>query len=74
MPERTWPELSEELSRKALTVMDDAIHRHLVDGDLTRRELRLVTDAVVDCISGLVPTDVLNAVYSVRKDLDLDER
>lgn len=68
-----WPELQEELSRKALEVLNKRVHEHLVEAKLSERELRLVVDSVYDTISGLVPWDVAEIVYAVRKDLELHE-
>lgn len=68
-----WPEMQEELARKALEVLDQRVHQHLVEATLSERELRLVVDSIYDTISGLVPWDVANLVYGVRKDLDLHE-
>ena len=70
---KEWPELQEELARKALEVLDQRVHQHLVEAKLTERELRLVVDSVYDTISGLVPWEVSNLVYAVRKDLNLHE-
>lgn len=69
--ELSWPELSAELSRKALTVISDSAHKHLVDGELSARELRLIVDAVYDTVSGLIDWDAANVIYAVRKDLEL---
>jgi hypothetical protein len=71
--ESDWPAHSEELSRKALTVLEGAIHNHLVEGTLTERELRLVVDTLVDTVQGLVPHDVTDTIYAVRKDLELSK-
>lgn len=70
---KEWPELQEELARKALEVLDQRVHQHLVEAKLSERELRLVVDSLYDTISGLVPWEVANLLYSVRTDLDLKE-
>jgi hypothetical protein len=66
-----WAELSEELARKALDVMHRAAHATLVDETMTPHELRIVIDTLTDTISGLVDRDVLDTIYSVRKELEL---
>lgn len=68
-----WPSHSEELSRKALTVLEKGIHDHLVEGTLTERELRLVVDTLVDTVQGLVPHEVTDTIYRVRKELELSK-
>lgn len=73
MAERSWPELGEELSRKALETVEQALHAHLVEGDMTDRELRLVVDAVCDTIQGLVPPKAFDVIYAIRKELGLDK-
>ncbi len=66
-----WLEHSEELSRKALDVFERAVHQTLVEATMTRAELRIVVDTLSDTISGLVPRDVLDAIYGSRKELEL---
>lgn len=66
-----WPDLSEELARKALTVFESATYDHLVRGDLSKHDLRLVVDTLTDTISGLVTKDVLDTIYGARQELDL---
>lgn len=68
-----WPELQEELARKALEVLGQRVHQHFIEATLSKRELRLVVDSIYDTISGLVPWEVANLVYDVRKDLKLDD-
>lgn len=68
-----WPSHSEELSRKALTTLEKGIYDHLVEGTLTERELRLVVDTLVDTVQGLVPNDVTDTIYRVRKEMELSK-
>jgi hypothetical protein len=65
-----WPSHSEELSRKALDVFMRAVYKHQ-EFKMTGSELRIVIDTLVDTISGLVPRDVLDTIYSARKELGL---
>lgn len=66
-----WPDLSDELSRKALTVFESATYDHLVKGGLSKHDLRIVIDTLTDTISGLVSKDVLDTIYGARQELDL---
>jgi hypothetical protein len=66
-----WPDLSQELARKSLDVFERALHRHLVEHDMTSGELRIVVDTLTETISGLVAHDVLDTIYSARKELNL---
>lgn len=66
-----WPDLSEELARKSLDVFERALHKHLVDHELSSNELRIVVDTLTDTISGLVTGDVLDTIYGARKELHL---
>jgi hypothetical protein len=68
---QTWPDFSDELSRKALDTFERAVHRRLVVGDMTADELRIVVDTLTDTISGLVPKDVTDTIYGARKELGL---
>jgi len=70
-PPDEWATCSDELSRKALDVFGNAVYDHLVEGALTKKEMRLVVDTLTDCISGLVPKDVLDTIYGARKELEL---
>ena len=64
-----WPEHSEELARKSLETLQRAVHRNMVEHTLTDEELRLVADTLVDTVIGLVPMEVTNVIYDVRKGL-----
>lgn len=68
---KTWFELQDELARKALEVMDARLHQHLVTGEISKREMWLITDTVYDTISGLVPWETADLIYAIRKDLEL---
>lgn len=69
--ERKWPELSEELSRKALDVVHDCVHRYLVDKTMTKAELKAATDAVYNTITGLADWQAARLIEAVQKELDL---
>ena len=64
---KSWPELQEELARKVIDVLNDRVHMATVTGTITSNELRLVSDALYDAVSGLVPWDIANLVYQVRE-------
>jgi hypothetical protein len=66
---RSWPELQEELSRKALETLQGAMHR-FDEGELDKAGLILVVNTIVDTIQGLVPWDVTDTIYAVRKELE----
>lgn len=61
-----WPELGEELARKSLEKLEEALQRH-ARGKITRRELFLVTDALYDASIGLIDKEASNAIYAVRQ-------
>lgn len=69
--ERTWPELSEELSRKALDVVTDCVHRYLVEKTMTKGELKAATDAVYNTITGLADWNAARIIEKVQKELGL---
>jgi len=65
---REWPELGEELGRKALDVVADRVSR-MDDKELSERELWLIADAVYDTIAGLASWEDANVVYTIRNGL-----
>lgn len=67
--DRSWPELGEELARKALETLQEALHKHLVEGTMSERELRIVVDTITDTTMGLIAKDVTDTIYAVRKGL-----
>lgn len=71
-PEKTWPELGEELGRKVIDVLHDRLWE-LNQGKITDKEMLLIANSLYDSISGLVPWDVANIVYSVREELTISE-
>lgn len=64
-----WPTHSQELSRKALETLERAVHKNVVEQTMTDDELWLVADTLVDTVQGLVPADVTDTIYGVRKGL-----
>lgn len=60
--------MSEEIGRKALDLVADRVAR-MDAGELTERELWLITDAVYDTIAGLASWDDANIIYGVRNGL-----
>lgn len=66
-----WPELSDELARKAIETTHALVHKHLVEAEIDEKQLRVAVDAIYDIVSGLVPWDIANMIYAVRKDLGL---
>lgn len=71
MTERSWPEMGEELGRKALEGLDRRIAQH-AHGTISDRELWLAVDSLYDAITGLVDWDVANVLYQVRQSLGVD--
>jgi hypothetical protein len=65
----SWPELGEELARKALDTLADALARHEMEL-ITDRELDIVVNTITDTTMGLIPKDVTNTIYAVRKELE----
>ena len=65
----TWPSHSNELARKALDTLHAAIFDYS-EGVIGDRELRIIVDTLVDTVMGLVPMEVIETIYAVRKDLE----
>jgi hypothetical protein len=61
-----WPTFSEELSRKAMEKLNDAVHRR-GENLLNDGEVFLIADTLLDLVMGLVPFDVTDTIDSVRK-------
>lgn len=68
MVEKTWPELGEELGRKALDVISVNASK-LANSEITEREMWLICDAVYDCMTGLTTWEDANVVYAIRNSL-----
>jgi hypothetical protein len=68
-PERSWPELQEELARKALETLQQALHQ-VDEGELSEDQLLIVVNTLVETIQGLVPWDVTDTIYAVRKAIE----
>lgn len=66
---RSWPELGEELGRKALDVMETTLVRYQ-DGELSREEVILVVNTIFDTISGLAKWEITDGIYQIRKELE----
>lgn len=67
MTSKSWPELTEELARKALDVVYDRAHR-MSEGELSAREMSLIASAVYDTITGLVPWDDANIIAAIAEE------
>lgn len=67
MIEKSWPELSEELSRKCMDVLVRRAH-DLEQGEITKEQFFVAADAIYDTVSGLVPWDVADVIAQVRKE------
>jgi hypothetical protein len=66
--ERSWPSLGEELARKALETLHEAAHKNST-GELSDQELVLVVNTITDLTMGLIPKEISNLIYQVRKEL-----
>ena len=64
-----WPTMQEELSRKSLETLHHYMHAHS-EGKLTDKGLILIVNVITDCTMGLVPKDVSDTIYQVRKALE----
>lgn len=69
MSDREWATMQEELSRKSLETLSAYAHRHFVEGEITPAEMRVVVDVLTDITQGLVPKEVSDVIYAVRKEL-----
>ena len=65
---RGWPELQEELARKAIETVQRFDHLHSA-GTISDETFYHVADAIYDCITGLAPWDVANIIYAVRQEM-----
>lgn len=64
-----WSTCSDELSRKALATLETWMTRHDA-GEITKRELWLVCDALFDTVSGLANWEsCADVIYAVRQSL-----
>lgn len=61
-----WPTCAEELTRKALDKLHEAVWRH-TRKMISARELFLVSDTLYDACIGLTPHDVTDVIYKVRQ-------
>jgi len=50
-----WATISDELSRKSLSVLETYVHKYVVDKTVTAKELIMICDCLYDTVSGLVP-------------------
>ena len=61
-----WPEHSDELARKVLTVAHDRMHQCLVENQFDQATLKLILRSLYDTVEGLVSfpdcADVLVAI------------
>lgn len=63
-----WPEHSEELARKSLETLHRAMYER-TEGNIGDGELWIVINTLCDTIQGLVPQEVFDTIYGVRKEL-----
>jgi hypothetical protein len=61
-----WPTLGEELARKSLALIEKRLAQQQ-RGQITRRELWLVADALSEVMQGLAPAAAFEIVYGVRQ-------
>jgi hypothetical protein len=69
MSNSEWATHSEELSRKALNTLEQALH-DFSEGDLTAQQVILIVNTLDSTIRGLVPNEVVETIYQVRKALE----
>lgn len=68
MSEKTWPELGQELARKAVEVLHDRLFKHS-DGQISTATMFEIADALYDSVAGLVDWEVADMIYAVRNEL-----
>lgn len=66
---KSWPELAEELSRKALDVINDRAFK-FGEGQLSAREMNLIASAVYDTVTGLIPWEDARIIQEVADETD----
>ncbi|MCP1539980.1 hypothetical protein [Methylorubrum extorquens] len=67
-PQSEWATMKEEIARKAMQAVQDAVHKHACH-IITERELWLVIDALFDTTHGLVDPDTSAILYGARQEL-----
>ena len=67
--EKTWSEISKEIARKAIDTVSDLVFK-ADNNEIDRKQLSVAVGAVYDTISGLVPWDIAELIYNIKKDVD----
>ena len=65
---KEWPELAEELGRKAIENLNGYMTKFEA-GEISQRELWLVSDAIYDTITGLASWEDAKIIYAIRQSL-----
>lgn len=68
-----WPTLGEELSRKAITALENIVEKYKND-EASRDQVLAVVDALYTTISGLAPWDATNIIIDIGKRVAAGER
>jgi hypothetical protein len=63
-----WPELGEELARKAMERISNDLHRYQ-DGEITASRLWITADSLSEVTQGLIDNETWNAIYAVRGEM-----
>ena len=63
-----WPSHAQELSRKALTLLERQVQRN-ADNDLSVKELCLVAETIYDVTEGLTPRNVSDTILAIIKEI-----
>lgn len=63
-----WKEFSSELARKAVEQVSIVSYKY-DHNEITREQAMIAADIIYDLTSGLVPWDVADLAYNLRKEL-----
>ena len=67
-PKSEWATMQDEITRKALQVVQEAMTKQEA-GTITERELWCIVDALFDTTHGLIPKDTSDVLYRARQEL-----
>lgn len=66
-----WHSHKDELNRKVSEQLAHYVHLHLVEGELSAEQFRLVCDCLYCTTSGLIDWSISNLIARTMKDLEI---
>jgi hypothetical protein len=64
----SWPELGEELARKAMERISNDVGRYQ-DGELQAGRVYITADVLADVTQGLIDNETWQTIYAVRQEM-----